>query len=249
MTPNPNLPNFKRHAVQPVECLRRGWDLIKDQYWLFVGMTLVGLLIGNAVPMGILMGPMMCGLYLALLKRQRGELVEFGTLFKGFDFFVDGMIAGLLHAIPVVIIIAPFYIFMFAAQIAMALSSQNGEAQPAAAFGLLAVIGIGLPIMLILLIILSVVFVFAYPLVADRRLSGLNAVKVSVKAGLANFWSLFGLLLLNGLLSLAGAMVCGIGIYFVMPVTFAALAVAYLQVFGMASQQSPYSPPPPPSFN
>ena len=249
MTPDPNLPDFKRNAVQPVECLKLGWELIKNQYWLFLGMTLVGLLIGNAVPLGILMGPMMCGLYLALLKRLRGEPIEFGTLFKGFDYFADGMIAGLLHAVPVTIIIVAFNVFIFAAQIATMASGRNGEPDPAVVFGFLAVFGIGLPIMLILLILLSLGFVFAYPLIVDRRLSGINAVKVSLKAGMANFWSLFGLLLLNGLLGIVGVFFCFVGVYFVLPVTFAALAVAYTQVFGTATRQSLYTPPPPPSFN
>jgi uncharacterized membrane protein len=192
---------------------------------------------------------MMCGLYLALLKRHAGEPVEFGTLFKGFDFFVDGMIAGILHAIPVLAIIVTFYIFMFAGQIAMALSGRNGEPDPAVALGFLAVIGIGLPIMLILLMLVSIGFVFAFPLIVDRKLSGVNAVKHSFKAAIANFWSLLGLLLLNGLLTGVGALFCGVGAYFVLPVTFAALAVAYMQVFGVRPRESAYTPPLPPSFN
>ena len=249
MTPDQTFPEFKRHAVQPVECLKRGWDLIKDQYWVFVGMTVVGLIIGNAVPLGILMGPMMCGLYLALLKRQAGEVVEFGTLFKGFDFFVEGMIAGILHAIPVIIIIGPVYIVIFVAQITMMSARRNGEPDPAAAMGFLAVIGIGLPIMLILLIILSIGFAFAFPLIVDRKLSGVNAVKHGFRAGMANFWSLFGLLLLNALLSTVGVCFCFVGVYFVLPVTFAALAVAYTQVFGVAPRQALNTPPPPPTFS
>ncbi|HUS09425.1 MAG TPA: hypothetical protein VMZ30_03080, partial [Pyrinomonadaceae bacterium] len=55
---------FNRNAVQPIECIKSGWDLIKSQYWLFVGMTVVGVIIGSVVPLGILMGPMMCGIYL-----------------------------------------------------------------------------------------------------------------------------------------------------------------------------------------
>jgi hypothetical protein len=248
MIQDQTLPEFKRHAVQPVECLKRGWELIKDQYWLFLGMSVVGLLIGNAVPLGILAGPMMCGIYLGLLKRQAGEPVEFAVLFKGFDFFVDGMIAGILHAVPVILIIVPFYILIFFGQFAMMAASQNGEPNPAAAVGYLAVLGIGLPIMMILLIIISVGFAFAFPLIADRRLSGVNAVKLSFKAAMANFWSLFGLLLLNGLLSLVGVCFCIVGVYFVLPVTFAALAVAYTQVFGSAPRSALYTPPPPPSF-
>lgn len=248
MTPDQTFPEFKRHAVQPVECLKRGWDLIKDQYWIFVGMTLVGLMIGNAVPLGILMGPMMCGLYLALLKRQSGETIEFATLFKGFDFFVEGMIAGILHAIPLIIIIVPFYIVLMVAQFAMMGSSRHGDPDPAALMGFFAILGVGLPVMFILLIVLSIGFAFAFPLIVDRRLSGVNAVKLSFKAGMGNFWSLFGLLLLNGLLGAAGALFCIVGMYFVLPVTFAALAVAYTQVFGSAPRAALYTPPPPPSF-
>ena len=60
--------NSNENAVQPVECIKAGWELIKSQYWLFVGMTVVGIIIGSVVPLGILMGPMMCGIYLALFK-------------------------------------------------------------------------------------------------------------------------------------------------------------------------------------
>lgn len=249
MIPDQTFPQFKRHAVQPVECLKQGWALIKDQYWLFVGMSVVGVLIGNTVPLGILAGPMMCGVYLALLKRWAGEPIEFGTLFKGFDFFKAGAIAGILHAVPVIIFIVPLYVlYIFMIVFAQA-GSRHGDPDPAAAMGFLAVFGIYLPIMLILLTILSIGFAFAFPLIVDRGLSGVNAVKHSFRAGMANFWSLFGLLFLNGLLSLAGALVCGVGVYFVLPVTFAALAVAYTQVFGVARRAVVNTPPPPPSFN
>src|SRR5467141_1111932 len=104
---------FRRNAVQPMECLRAGWDLIKNQYWLFVGITVVGIIIGSVVPLGILMGPMMCGIYLALFQTRRGQPIEFGVLFKGFDYFGDSLIATLLHIIPVIVIIVPAYIVFF----------------------------------------------------------------------------------------------------------------------------------------
>src|SRR5687768_17781959 len=83
---------FGRGVIQPVECIREGYELIRDQYWLFVGMAAIGVLIGNAVPFGILMGPMVVGLYMALFRKRRGELVEFGILFKGFDTFGDSVV-------------------------------------------------------------------------------------------------------------------------------------------------------------
>jgi hypothetical protein len=55
----PDIP-FNRNAVQPVECLKAGWELVKPHYWLFVGMCFIAFFIGSAVPLGILMGPAGC---------------------------------------------------------------------------------------------------------------------------------------------------------------------------------------------
>ena len=54
----------------------------------------------------------------------------------------------------------------------------------------------------------------------DRRLSGLNAVKLSVRAGLANFWRLLGMMLLTGLLTFVGVLLCYVGAFLVMPDKF-----------------------------
>src|SRR6266576_3179387 len=102
---------FRRNAVEPVECIKAGWNLIKNQYWLFVGMTALGVMIGSVVPLGLLMGPMMCGLYLALLQTRRGEPIEFGILFKGFYYFGDSVIATLIHMMPIVVVIVPSCFF------------------------------------------------------------------------------------------------------------------------------------------
>src|SRR5215210_1021585 len=98
---------FNRNAVQPIECIKAGWQLIRSRYWLFVGITLVGMLIGSAVPFGILLGPMMCGIYIALFQARRGQPVEFALLFKGFDFFGDSVVAALLHVVPILVIVIP----------------------------------------------------------------------------------------------------------------------------------------------
>ena len=239
---------FKRNAVQPVECIKAGWDLIRSQYWLFVGITLVGLLIGSLVPLGILMGPMMCGIYLALFQTRRGQPIEFGLLFKGFDFFGDAVVAALLHMIPMMVIIIPAYIFFYVGMFAMiGLSSQSGEPNPGALLGFFGIFGVLWLVIVVLLIVLSVVFIFAYPLIVERRLSGLNAVKLSIRAAFANFWRLLGMLLLTGLLSFAGIFLCFVGVYLVMPIGFAAIAAAYEQVFGLGEVR-PNLPPPPPSF-
>lgn len=240
-------PTFERDAVQPMVCLRAGYDVIRDQYWLFVGMSLVAILIGSAVPFGILMGPMMCGLYLAIFQKHRGQRVEFGLLFKGFDYLGESIIATLIHVVPIVVIIVPFYIAFYVALLFML--PRSGEPDPAAMIGFFGAFFVFLIVVLLLVMLISVLFTFSYPLIVDRRLGGLDAVKMSAKAALANFWPLLGLLLLTGLLGFCGALLCYVGVFFVFPVTFAAMSVAYEQVFGIKGEAPIVpGPPPPPTF-
>jgi uncharacterized membrane protein len=89
--------------------------------------------------------------------------------------------------------------------------------------------------MLLLLVVALAVglfFVFAYPLVVDRKLSGLDACRASARAVRGNLGGMLGLVLLNFALGLVGVLLCYIGALLVMPVGMAANAVAYRRVFG-----------------
>jgi hypothetical protein len=245
----PEIP-FRRNVVEPVSCIKGGWELIRSHYWLFVGMTFVGLLIGGAVPI-VLMGPMMCGLNLAFLKTRRGEPIEFGTLFKGFDYFGQSVIAAVLHTIPVIVVVIPayilFYVFMFVSIAAS--SSGGGDPNPAALLGVMAMFGLFWLVVVAIIIIISIGFLFVYPLIVDRKLSAIDAIKLSFRAALANFWRLLGMVLLTSLMSAVGVLACYIGAFLVMPIGYAAIAKAYEQVFGLDEGVGfANMPPPPPVF-
>lgn len=243
----PEIP-FRRNAVEPVQCIKGGWELIKNQYWLFVGMTLVGLLIGSALPI-ILLGPMMAGLYLSFFKSRRGEPIEFGTLFKGFDYFGPSLIATLLHTVPIILIVIPAYI-LFYVSIFVSIAAQGDEPNPAAFFGVMAMFGLFWLVVVVVIIVISIAFVFSYPLIVDRKLQALDAVKLSFKAAMANFWRLLGMMLLTSLLSIVGVLACYVGAFLVMPIGYAAIAKAYEQVFGLSDgSEMSNLPPPPPVFN
>jgi hypothetical protein len=249
MTPNPQIP-FRRGVVQPVECLKGAWELVRDQYWLFVGLCAVAMIIGSAVPFGILMGPMMCGLYMIFFRKRRGLPIEFGMLFKGFDFFGQSVVAALLHVVPIMVIIIPAYIFLYITMFAaMAAGSASPDSGPLAGLMVLFIAMIFYVFVLLVIIVVSIGFMFAYPLIVDRGLSGLDAVKLSFRAGLANFFRLLGLSLLGGLLGICGVILCYVGVLLVFPITLSAVAIAYEQVFGLNEGAiSPDLPPPPPTF-
>jgi uncharacterized membrane protein len=82
-------------------------------------------------------------------------------------------------------------------------------------------------------------------LVADRRLSGLEAVKLGFRASKANFGGLLGLMLLNALFGFVGVLCCFVGVYFYLPIAFASQAVAYRRIFPDLASPLP-SPPLPP---
>lgn len=250
MTPT-QIP-FRQNAVEPVQCIKAGLALIKDQYWLFVGICAVAMLVSAAVPMWILMGPMMSGVYLTLLKLRRREPIEFGTLFKGFDYFGPSLIATLLHVLPIMAIVIPAYIFFYVGMIlSMASQTATDEPNPAAALGVFVMFFIFILVVGVLAIFVSVGFTFAYPLIVDRKLQGFDAVKLSFKAAMKNFWRLLGMMLLSGLLNLAGVLLCYVGMFLTLPITYAAVAAAYEQTFGLNNPNEDFSnlPPPPPVFN
>ncbi len=241
---NPNTSDFNSGVVAPFECLKEGWAAIKDRYWLFLGLALVAMLIGGAVPI-VLIGPMMCGLYLCLFGKMRGAPVEFGDLFKGFDYFVPGLVAAAIQTVPIFVLVFPAYfifaIFMFATM---------PHDRYARAEGPPAVFFLGLIVFVLFVLIVSLVihilFLFAYPLIVDRKLSGWDAIKLSARASMKNFGGMLGLVLLNAGLGILGVFACYVGVFFVIPISFAGYAAAYRRIFPDIAP-SLMSPPPPPA--
>jgi uncharacterized membrane protein len=242
----PEIP-YNRKVVDPVECIKAGWELVKPHYWLFVGMTFVAFFVGSAV-FGILLGPLMCGIYLTCFARRRREPIEFGLLFKGFDFFVPSLIATLLHVLPIVAILIPTYV-LFYASIVLAVVTQGDNPNPIALLGVLGTFALIMLVVVVLIIIVSIGFTFAYPLIVDRRLKGWDAVKLSFKAAMANFWRLLALGLLTGVMAMVSMAFCYVGMYLVLPISYGAITSAYEQVFGLAhAREDSNLPPPPPIF-
>ncbi len=122
---------IRKVNVRPMELLSRSKELIGNQYGLFLGITLVGVLVGSMVPFGIVMGPMLIGIYLCFLHRQAGRQVEFGTLFKGFDQFGEGLIAYLImigFSIVASMVTVGLFLVVGLAALALVAGTMDGEA-------------------------------------------------------------------------------------------------------------------------
>jgi uncharacterized membrane protein len=222
---------FNRGVVRPVECLKSGFALVKDQYWLFFGITLVAMLIGGALPFGILLGPMMCGLYLCYFTKMRGEQVRFEMLFRGFDYFGKSVLAGVVQTAPMVILMMVAY--LPAVFIPMILGGgRRGQPEGAAVAGVMVGLFGFMGLAVFVGSMIALLFAFSYPLILERQMPVGAALKTSLQAVLANAGGMFGLFLLNALIGLALLPLCCIGIYFALPICMASYAFAYRSIFG-----------------
>lgn len=96
--------------------IRRGWEIFQENIGMFIGYTLITIAISVAaafIPFGSLLvsGPLTAGFYIVANKISKGEPYEFGTFFKGFDFFVPlllwTLIGGIFIALGLVALIVP----------------------------------------------------------------------------------------------------------------------------------------------
>lgn len=235
---------FKTGVIRPVECVKQGWEMIKDQYWLIFAVTLVGMLIAGIVPFGVLFGPMFCGVFYCLLQKMDGRTAAFEGLFKGFEFFLPSFVTTLFIIVPSFICVIIAYVPMIMMQISMMNKRNSNPDEVFAYFGIFAVV------MLFAGLIIGTIhalLMFAFPLIVEHKLSGIEAAKLSARAVLKNLGGIGGLIAVHIGLIFVGYLLCVIGVYFMLPILFASIAVAYRQVFPSPSNQD-FNPPPPNAF-
>jgi uncharacterized membrane protein len=235
---------FQTGVIQPVECMKEGWELIKDQYWLILGITFVGMLIAGVIPFGIGIGAMYCGIYYVILLKMDGKPVEFGELFKGFNYFVPGLVASLILIVPAAI----SFIFIYGTMMAFIFGSMDsrGRLDETVLYGMFATLFVEGIVVALILSCLHAFTMFAYPLIVDKNLNGFDAFKLSARAVLGNLSGVIGIILVEFVMGVVGYMALGIGLYFVLPVMFAGVTVAYRKVFPFAERYN--NPPPPYAF-
>ena len=79
----------------------------------------------------------------------------------------------------------------------------------------------------------SVSWAFAVPLIIDKQMHFVAALKTSWRMVMKHWWQVLGLVLVAGLLSGLGALACCIGVVFTLPISFAAMMFAYETIFGV----------------
>jgi len=204
-------------------CLNRSWELLKANFWLVVGTTLliyallggigaglsqlgtlwlglspdrfsvVGSIVGSVWNM-VFGGSLLGGLYWFYLRLVRGHSPDVGDAFAGFT--------------------------MAYAQLTLAYI--------VSAF----LTSLGFLFCILPGIYLAVAWIFTLPLVIDKRMDFWEAMEVSRKVVTREWWSVLLLAIVAGLVSVAGIMACCVGILVTAPIGFGTLVYAYEDIFG-----------------
>ncbi|AFY74182.1 hypothetical protein Syn7502_02170 [Synechococcus sp. PCC 7502] len=95
-----------------------------------------------------------------------------------------------------------------------------------------AITALGFLLLIIPGIYIAVSYAFALQIAIDWELDFWEALETSRKFVSKNWFSVFGFLLVLGLINLAGALVLGIGLFFTAPLTICSLLVAYNDILG-----------------
>jgi uncharacterized membrane protein len=221
-------------------CVSRGGDLLKNQFGILFGVAAIYLLIQGAISgLGsipligpifsvaslFVMGQLMAGVYLVILKTLRRQPTEVGEMFVGFKTayvqlllcYVVVALLTMLAAVPGGALIAVPVVIMVQKEAVDALS--------------LAVAGLGVLVLLVPVLYLSVVWMFSLPLVIDKGLAFWPAMETSRKVVNQHWWSVFGLLIVIGLINLAGLLLCCVGLFLSFPLALAAMMCAYETLF------------------
>lgn len=179
-------------------CLERGWNLLKANFWSLVGTTFVLLVV-----MMIAQSIPILGMLVSLLLTG----VFYGGLYLFYLKKVRGQPAELGDAF------AGFSLAFLPLMLASLVVT------------LLTILG-----MLLLIlpgIYLAVSYVFVYLLIVDRKLEFWCAMEVSRRVITAQWWRVFGLVLLGGIIALLGVIGLIIGIFITIPIAIAAITYAY----------------------
>jgi len=215
---------FQTGVIKPVECVKEGFELIKSDYWILFAAIFVAGLIG-AFTLYILMGAMTCGLFYLYLRKIDGNPVSFDDLWKGFGWWLPGLIVCVFIFVPMFIVYGVIYV-----PIIMAAVMGPNLSQDELIGLLIGAFSVDL-IFVIIMVCFHTLLMFSFPLIVDRNLSAVKAMTTSARAVLKNMGGVVGLILVNFGLVLVGELAFCVGVYFVIPVLIAGNAVAYRRVF------------------
>ncbi len=191
---------LRRGAVIDIgRTVSRGWALVRDNMGVLIGATVLSWIITIGVAWVPVLGwavgiVLVGGLDYMFIRRIRGETVQVGDVFAGFNLaFLHLTLAGLVK-------------WLFTS--------------------------LGFVLCILPGIYLAVGYLFALPLVIDKKMEFWPAMEVSRRVVHHHWWSTFALVIVLALIAAVGFLACIVGALVTIPVASASLMYVYEDLFG-----------------
>jgi hypothetical protein len=186
------------------EWIEKGFSLYKENFGILVLASLIAVIV-SAVTVGVLAGPMAAGVLLIVfqLHDRKESQPEVGTLFKGFDFFLNSFLFFIIWGIAI-----------FVASLILGLVPCVGQLAS-----------------LFVVFVAHALLMFGLFLIVDRKMEFWPASVASFNMVKQNFWPFLGFSVVSNLIGSIGAIACGIGVVFTLPIQVCILTVAYREIF------------------
>ena len=206
-----NEGDMKKVEVKFGEWFERGFELYKANFGILIFASLIVLIL-SVVTLGILAGPMLAGLLLITLGLfdKKEPRPEVGGIFKGFDYFLNSFLFVVVWGAAI-----------FVASIILSLVPCIGQI-----------------VSLCLVFAAQAVLMFGLFLIVDKQMAFWPATVGSFDKIKTNFWQFLGFSIVAGIIGSIGAIACGIGAAFTLPIQACILTSAYREVFGEAEGQT-----------
>jgi hypothetical protein len=209
-------------------CISRSWALVKKNFWPVVGITFL-----------IMMIPQLLNQAFSIFTRPIIKEMVVSHSFSATGIFI--ILLTWIIAMPISSVfiggLMKYYLKLIRGENATmsdAFSGFSSALGPLALLGLVQgfLVLVGFVFCLIPGIYLATAWYFATPLVIDRGMNFWDAMEFSRKVVSKHWFAVFGLMLVAGLVAMAGLLACGIGILVTMPIGLVALMYGYDDIFG-----------------
>jgi len=212
--------------------IAEGYDLFKKDVGGFILATLLVFIMSIIPFCGVLA---LGNFYKICRKADQGEKVEAGDIFDFTDFVVYLKFIVLVFLV-VILMMIPMQFTLFPVLIA---ASEEGENINAAL--LAGGMGIWFFVYILLMIAFSVSLFFVQPLISLYRVQSVReAYSLSWKLVKKNFLLIFLFTILVSIISQLGALACGIGLLFTIPIGICIKYAAYKDVFETQTKKINY---------
>jgi len=188
----------------------KAWDLMKENALLLIVTYLIAAILAGIPVVGLIIGgPLWFGFFRIAQKRYKGEPAEIGQIFDGFKDFSKGLVTMLLMAAVILCVIIPVVIAFIILNFI-----------PCGAV-------LGFLIYIAAILAIGAALYFVLPIAALSDVAPVDAIKKGFKFMTANIGPMILLSLVTGLIAMAGAIACGIGVLFTAPMAILIVIIAY----------------------